>query len=329
LPLYQFPHLIALDGEQAIVVATDSGSPQAMGSSMYAQSFIVTRLSDQGAIANSQTFSYGADTPIPQAIVVDQAGEIQIATTIEQTGSTLNTLLELERLHADFSVDIDTRYAHTGTNSEAMSMSVAGNGDLLLAGFFDNQLDFGGTPLQSVSLGSYYAIIGFAARLKPDHTYVGAMQFGDQQFADGTAIVEQAGSVYLAGTVDSATTVGGVSVTGDANGSGFVAKMSTFGAADWVQMRAGASGIAALVAGQNRVIALTSYSSAPYVLQDVAAQTPVTFLTLTPSQGASGMLAAGGSSFWLSMSLAGTITVTPPGTVYSDSEGTLLLHFSQ
>lgn len=333
LPATWWPYAVALDGDELIVVSASFDSPT-LSAFSYSASYAVARVSAQGTIAARRIFTY-SDGVRPSAVVVDGGHLIHVAASTTLPPSSIpgiNEAFELARLKPDLSVDKVTKFAHTGGNARINALQLAHNGDLLLAGYFDNSVNFGGGALQTKNLGTYYACAGFFARLTVDHSYVIATQVGGDNFADVLDVVEQNGSIYVAGAITGAASVGGVSVTGDAKTSGFVAKLSAQAKAEWVNVWPGQSWVSALAAGSSRIIAAGSLGDARYIVQDVRdkpAQPDQAALTLTTEKINPMALAAGGGGFWLSLGFHDQIALAPAGTKVQGKASTLLLRFAQ
>jgi hypothetical protein len=332
LPANWWPNAAALDGDELIVVSASLDSPAVQGS-CYSSTYAVARVSAQGALADSKTFDY-PDTVVPSAVVVDGDHFIHVAASSRVTDASSNTTetLELARLSPDLSVESATKFPHTGRQARINALHLGRNGDLLLAGYFDDSVDFGGSPLQTKNLGSWYSCAGFFARLTPKHGYVTAKQIGGDDFADVSDVVEKDGSIYLGGAITGAVTLDGISVTAASESSGFVAKLNAQGKTEWVNVWPGRSWVQAVVAGTKRVIAGGSIGDSRYIVQDVLdkpAQPDEAFLTLNTEKFNPMTLAAGGGGFWLSLGFHDQVTLTPKNTQVQGKASTLLLRFEE
>jgi hypothetical protein len=120
-------------------------------------------------------------------------------------------------------------------NVRGLSVDTAGN--LVIAGFFQNDINFGGGTLTSG--GGLYDV--FVAKFNTGGTHQWSRRFGDGT-ADQSAravSLDAAGNVYLAGDVNGAIDFGGGAMTATANPSAFVAKLDSLGNATWVKMSTG------------------------------------------------------------------------------------------
>ena len=121
-------------------------------------------------------------------------------------------------------------------------LSVMPSGDVVLCGSFNSTFDLGGETLTTqAKLGDSLMYNGFAARFDSTGKHVWSQRFGGPIFDLGTTIAAlPGGDLVLGGTLSGAATVGGKSVTAEAEeGQAFVARLDPEGKARWVELADG------------------------------------------------------------------------------------------
>jgi len=138
------------------------------------------------------------------------------------------------------------RVFHSTSPMQAMARDVAfaPNGDLVIAGVFDETLQVGTTKLTSAS-GQYSN--GFVAILDPaDLAPKRAFSFGGANYYDTATSVDvtSTGALRVSGILAGASSIGGKGVQAQTGGSAFIAELTPTGTANWVHLIQGSvSGI--------------------------------------------------------------------------------------
>lgn len=139
----------------------------------------------------------------------------------------------------------------------ARSLAVDAAGNVILTGFFQNDVNFGGATLTSAGL---YDI--FLAKFNTAGAHQWSRRFGDAG-ADQNAravTLDSMGNVYLAGEVGGTTDFGNGAMTTPATKTAFVAKFDSLGVATWVKLSTGMamdrSSANAIAVGPNGEIAI-------------------------------------------------------------------------
>jgi hypothetical protein len=109
-----------------------------------------------------------------------------------------------------------------------VTLGVAANDDVVLAGSFESTLDFGSGPIQSAGSFDY-----FLARFGPDGSSIYSKRFGDggYQFSNSLALsVTASGEAVLAGSLEGALDFGGGALMSAGSADVFVAGFGASGA---------------------------------------------------------------------------------------------------
>jgi hypothetical protein len=133
----------------------------------------------------------------------------------------------------------DQTFVGSDTNAEIDAIAIAPDGDLVVAGFFNATMLVGNTSLTSaagLSPNGWFAILDPATGAPRS-----AFRFGGTTFDDASDVaVTSAGNIRLAGRLSGYSTIGGITVQADPNGSGFIAEVTPTGVARWVDLVGGA-----------------------------------------------------------------------------------------
>lgn len=169
-------------------------------------------------------------------------------------------------------------------------LAVDTTGNVVIAGFFQNDVNFGGTTLTSTGL---YDV--FVAEFNPTGMHQWSRRFGDaagDQNARAVAI-DAAGNVYLAGDTASTIDFGGGAMTAMSKPAAFAAKLDTNGNATWAKVSNGdAAGKAvanAIAVAANGDVAVGGYFRGAFDLGGKPATNPGTddaFVTVFSGAGA-------------------------------------------
>jgi len=115
-------------------------------------------------------------------------------------------------------------------------LAVDAGGNVVIAGYFQNDINFGGATLTSAGLDDM-----FVAKFNTGGTHQWSKRFGDaggDQRARGVTM-DAAGNVYLAGEVGGSIDLGGGAMAAPSTPSAFVAKLDSLGNANWFKLSTG------------------------------------------------------------------------------------------
>ncbi len=108
-------------------------------------------------------------------------------------------------------------------------VAVDRNGNVIIAGYFNGTVDFGGGTLTSAGLRDI-----FVAKFAPDGTHRWSKRFGDSNYQAANALaVDSDGNVILAGVFMGTFDLGGGSLAGAGGWDVFVAKLDSNGVHVW------------------------------------------------------------------------------------------------
>jgi len=172
---------------------------------------------------------------IPERVVVDATGHIVLAGFYDQTidlgGELLTTAGDTPYI-ARYTPSGDhlwsKQFQVTGS-SYLKAMEADGEGNVYGAGYFNNQVNFGGATLQSA--GSWDI---FVFKLDSSGGHVWSKRFGnsDEQGAYGLG-ADPFGNVYLTGWMRSSTDFGGGAISSSGNHDVFLVKLDASGDHLW------------------------------------------------------------------------------------------------
>jgi hypothetical protein len=225
--------------------------------------------------------SFGsANTDMANAVATDGSGNVYVTGFFEGSanfgGATLTS---------PFGTDLDVfiaKYSSAGAhawsknfpntgNDEGSSIAVDSSGNVALAGWFTNGINFTGGAVQAFTPPTLFArnsvSDGFLARFDTNGNHIWSRQIGNDNVEDhakGVA-VDASGNVIVTGYVMGATDFGGGSVAIVGNANGYVAKYSAVaGVLSWVKLFAGTNtnsyGNAVKVDGSGNVLVAGSFS---------------------------------------------------------------------
>lgn len=135
------------------------------------------------------------------------------------------------------------------------------SGNVVLAGYFQGSIDFGGGALASA--GGYDV---FVAKLGSDGSHIWSKRFGDSSTQLGTGVtVEAGGAVTITGYCSGMINLGGSGLNCGTETDAFVAKLDSAGAHIWSKIfgneTTGSEGKAVATDGSGNVLVTGSYSS--------------------------------------------------------------------
>lgn len=130
------------------------------------------------------------------------------------------------------------RQLATGLTSSLISLSVDASGNVFVGGTFSQTGDFDPGP-GTYNLTSAGQSDAFLVKLNPQGDFSWAVQIGDTQQDNGnTVVTDHSGNIYLTGrfdgTIDFDPGAGVHSVTSQGSSDGYVLKLDTDGAFQWV-----------------------------------------------------------------------------------------------
>jgi PKD repeat protein len=274
---------VAVDGSGNLtIVGHFAGTVSFGGPSLVASGidgFIVQLGASNGAHHWSKSFG-STNTDMANAVAVDGSGNVYVTGFFEGTanfgGATLTS---------PYGTDLDVfvaKYSSAGAhawsknfpntgNDEGTAIAVDSGGNIALAGFFTNGINFTGGAVQALVPPTLFArngvSDGFVARFDTNGNHIWSRQIGTANSEDqarGVA-VDASGNVVVAGYVMGATDFGGGSVAIVGNANGYVAKYSAAtGAYSWAKLFTGANtdsyGDAVTVDGAGNVLVSGSFT---------------------------------------------------------------------
>jgi uncharacterized protein (AIM24 family) len=172
----------------------------------------------------------------PVDMALDSSDNILLAGGFEGTVDFGGGPLTALGLRGMFVAKLDDTGAHLWSHSYGSALStfqvivniaVDSSGNVLLAGVFDDSVDFGGGPLTTSSRAM------FVAKLDSSGNHVWSQSF--DCFCGGRVAVDSSGNVLLAGSFDGTLDLGGGTMTDTSQGDLFVAKFAANGAHVWSQ----------------------------------------------------------------------------------------------
>jgi hypothetical protein len=199
------------------------------------QDTFITRLSYSNGSGISINHNGTDHSQIPERVVVDATGHVVLAGYYDQTidlGGGLLTTAGYTPYIARYTPAGDhlwsKQFETTGT-SYLKAMHADGEGNVYGAGYFDNQVDFGGATLQSA--GSWDV---FVFKLDSDGNHLWSERYGnsDQQGAYGLGS-DPFGNVYMTGWMRSTTDFGGGALSSSGNHDIFLVKLGADGGHLW------------------------------------------------------------------------------------------------
>jgi hypothetical protein len=209
---------MALGPAGDIVVASDDGS-----------AIVVKRL--DGAGNETLSLSFPAESAVASAVGVDLSGNIVITGDFHQVDFGGGPLVALANNQDCFIAKLDSSGSllwakQTGSNGGtfARTVSIDGDGNVVLAGIFSSVINLGGVPLNGASGANLFAV-----RLDPSGTLVFAKGFAGGNGAEARAAVDAAGNVLMTGTFTGNIDLGGGPLAGASYASMFVAKLTAAG----------------------------------------------------------------------------------------------------
>lgn len=195
----------------------------------------IAKLGVDGAPLWSKSFG-GAGDDASQGLAVDSAGNVVVTGhfngSVDFGGGALtsagNSDIFVVKLGADGTHLWSKRFGDPSYQS-GQGVAVDSAGNVLITGFFNGAIDFGGGPLASAGNKDV-----FVAKLDPGGAHVWSKRFGDADVQYGQSLaVDDAGNVIITGTFSGTIDFGGSSFVGAGTGDIFLAKLDSNGAHMW------------------------------------------------------------------------------------------------
>lgn len=190
-------------------------------------------------------------------VTVDGSGKVTIAGYLDGSadfgGGTLTSAGSVDIFMAQFNSDGAHLWSKRFGDSEfqyVININSDVSGNVILAGYFEGSVDFGGGSLASAGNND-----AFVAKFNPGGTHLWSKQFGDGSEQAATSIAaDGAGNIILAGDFTGSLNCGGDNLTSAGGTDVFVARFSSAGAHLWSASfgdaeEQGVSGCAALTGG--------------------------------------------------------------------------------
>ena len=116
-----------------------------------------------------------------------------------------------------------------GSSQNGQGVTIDPMGNVLLVGYFQGTIDFGGGTLTSAGSNDVYV-----AKLAPDGTHIWSKRFGDAVDQRGQALgIDAAGNIYVSGWFAGTINFGGNALTSAGGEDSFLVKLSPDGTHIW------------------------------------------------------------------------------------------------
>ena len=239
--------------------------------------------------------------------------------TLTATG-TLFTDIFLAKLGPDGSHIWSQRFGDENAQN-ALSLAVDGAGNVIIAGYFQNVVNFGGGDLTSAGMFDM-----FVAKYNSSGAHQWSRRFGDaaqSQYARAVT-ADAAGNIYVAGEITGSIDFGGGAMSVTTAKSALVAKLDGLGNASWVKLANGdanSESVAYSVAvGPNGEVAAGGYFKNKFDLggtSTTSVGTDDAFITLFSGAGAHTLTKTFGDSEQQRVTSVG---FAPNGEVYATGD---------
>jgi len=260
---------IAVDGSGNVVVAGYfSGTVNFGGGNLVSAGnldIFVAKYNASGAHLWSRRFG-GAGNDICRAVAVDGSGNVVVTGSFSNTvnfgGSDLVSAGNVDVFVAKFNASgvhqWSQRFGST-SGDEGEAMAVDGSGNVVVTGYFQLTVNFGGVPLVSAGSGDI-----FVARYNASGVHQWSQRFGSTLNDIGQAVaVDASGSAVAQGYFNGTVNFGGLNLVSAGGQDIFLAKYNSSGVHQWSQ-RFGSTGteggyaVAVFASGN---VAVTGYFS--------------------------------------------------------------------
>lgn len=270
--------------DKAFAVATDADGNIHVAGNFYSTSITVGNytFTNAGAVGDIVLVKYDPDgavlwatregaagLEIPYAIAVDDAGNFTVAGRFSSNSVTFGTTTLQQAGSMDvFVVKYDAagtvlwaQGAGGGSNDEAYALAVRGDGDLIVAGYYTQEADFGSITLPSPGQANI-----FLARCDATTgSFLWATAVGSDGDERALAIaLDAADNIYAAGYFQSSSLdFGSTTLLSTATDNGFVARFTAAGAPVWAQGLNGRSKVQGIAVSNNAVHACGTFRNDP------------------------------------------------------------------
>ena len=196
--------------------------------------YYLAKLSSDGSHLATVAISR-AETTFPQAIAADGDGNVYVTGGLLSTSGTVSSAVFLTKFSSNGTQAYDQTYIGTDTEASAQAIAFRKDGDLVLAGFFNSSITFGTNHLSSAAGLSSNGFVAIADR--STGAVRSAFRFGGATLDSANSVqVTTSGSMRIAGQMSGSSTIGGMTVQADAQGSAFIAELTDAGVASWVRL---------------------------------------------------------------------------------------------
>ena len=235
------PAAIALDQAGTIWLEGQLYRPVSFGGSTTLQpvtnGYYLVHLGSDGSPLGSYSVTRD-DVTYAENLIVDGSSNVYVTGGVLLTSGTLGSYAFVTKFSSSGTQIYDRTFVGSDTEATVDAITIAPNGDVVVAGFFDATMKVGSTSLQSAAgLGSN----GFFAILDPSTgSPRSAFSFGGTTVDVASSVtVTSAGNIRIVGSLAGSSTFGGMMVQADPNSSGFIAEVTPAGAARWVNVVGG------------------------------------------------------------------------------------------
>ena len=240
------PWAVARSGDDTVVVAPYLPDLTQVSTSYVSKDIYLAKLGPSGAPVYEKTLTFEHESTFTYGLAVAPSGDIYLAGGYQDIDPGEHVILV--KCDASGTKLWEKAFPHSGTQGFANAAAVLANGDIVITGAFDLELDFGGDTDPLTSTATLSGIPnGFVARFTPDGAPVWAAHFGGEDFSDGTALAALPdGDFLLGGAAASNLELGGMSREGapftptDTEPfpptAAFIARLSGTGAASWLNL---------------------------------------------------------------------------------------------
>ena len=240
---------VAYDKSGNILVAGSFGGTINFGGTTLTSSgmddVFVAKFSPNGQLMWAKGFGDG-NIQTSAGIGVDSGGNVYVTGNFKgsinfgggalSAAGTLFADVFLAKLTSDGSHVWSKNFGDTNVQN-AQGLAVDTAGDVVIAGFFQNDVNFGGNTLTSAGLNDM-----FVAKFTTAGAHQWSRQIGDAADQNGRAVaMDTTGNVYLAGDVVGTINVGLGAMTATGAPSALVAKFDALGNAAWAKLSTGAA----------------------------------------------------------------------------------------
>jgi hypothetical protein len=205
---------------------------------LYGNSGYLAKIAANGELLYERELPFD-DGTVLYSLAIDADGAIYVSGAQYPADSFPNQAVLLAKYDADGGAVWTKVFDDAGLTAHAAAVAIAPNGDPLIAGVFSASMDLGGVELVTEALqGDSLMPNGFMARFKPDGAHVASERFGGV-VSDGATLLTPLdnGDLILGGWLSGIASVGGRSVTADeSDGSAFIARIDSDGAARWITL---------------------------------------------------------------------------------------------